>query len=219
MVDMLNNGNQPTVPALTVITPQMPNTLAQYPVYFHCTAPNASFCRQDGKKLPFVHGICKAVFKEDIEYLQHEVLTGNPYIRAANAQEVQAAETMEDPLGAVTKMLRPHLRDELKHDLSLEELEDLIAKKKLGEGRMVATGAVIPMEGANANTPAVEEASKYNLPTAAGGKLDPAIVARAQAAINVAKRQKELLEQRQGGAAGSLSTATINDASGASNSN
>jgi len=209
MSDLLQNG-QPTVQPLVALTKPMPNTPAVV-AYFYCSLPNASFVRADGKKLPFINGICKALFAEDIKYLNDEIASGNTYIRPANEMEVQAAETMEDPLKAMTKLVRPLLREELKEDLTLDELMDLVKKRQAG-----TSGIVVP------ELKDKEGQTTVNVPSTGGAAkpatFDPALVERTRLAIENAKKAKELLAQRQGAASGSLNTSNMNGADANSNS-
>jgi lysyl-tRNA synthetase class I len=117
------------VAALASITPPMPNTKQTAYVYFHCTMAVAAMHRQDGKKLPFIQHVLKTNIKEDIEYLNKEIDEGNQYIRRATPDEVQRAQIMEDPLGAV--------RTAIRKELTIEELEVLLAERRAA----VATGA------------------------------------------------------------------------------
>lgn len=120
--DLLSAGGQPTVAPIHAITKPMGNTKQEEAMYFHCTMPTASFHREDGKKLPFLHHFLKTNVKEDIAYLLREIENGNPYIRLATADEVDHAKLMEDPLGTV--------REAVKNELSIEELEKLLAARR-----------------------------------------------------------------------------------------
>jgi hypothetical protein len=120
--NVLNPGaSSLAVPRLVAITEPMPNTEAPH-VYFHCSHSTASFHRQDGKKLPFLNHFYKATFAEDVAYLDNEIRTGNPYIRRATEDEVSHARLLEDPLGTV--------KDQLKKELSIDDLEKLLAERR-----------------------------------------------------------------------------------------
>lgn len=130
--DLMNpasGGTAVAVPALVAITLPMENTKQDDFVYFHCTMAVAAMHRPDGKKLPFLQHVLKTNIREDIAYLDREIAAGNNYIRRATLQEVQAAQILEDPMGAV--------RDAVKKELSIEDLEALLAQRRAA----VASGA------------------------------------------------------------------------------
>jgi len=114
--------NGVTVSALAAITAPQGNDQQEEHRYYHCTMPTASFHRPDGKKLPFIRGFFKTNIRQDIEYLENELQQGNQFLRRATAEEIESAKLMEDPLGTV--------REAVKEEMTLEELEKLVAKKK-----------------------------------------------------------------------------------------
>lgn len=121
--DLLQPGSQQaSVAPIAAVTQDLGNTAVAQEKYYYCTMSIASFHRADGKKLPFINHFFKTSFKEDIEYLDKEVATGNPYIRHATAEEVSQAKLHEDPLGTV--------KEAVKKELSIEELEALLEARK-----------------------------------------------------------------------------------------
>ena len=152
------------VPSLVTITPPMPNTKLEDYRYFHCTMAVANMHRQDGKKLPFIQHVLKTNIKEDITYLMKEIEEGNQYIRVASAEEIQRAQIMEDPMGAVRKAVVA--------DLSLDDLEALIAQRRIA----AASTAKVPLTdaariaGVDVNA-AAREAIKAQDVRSAGGTV------------------------------------------------
>jgi len=123
-----NDSNQASasVPRLNVLTAPMPNTPVQQPVYYRCTAPNASMHRQDGKRLPFINGFMKCIMKEDIRYMEEEISQGNIYIFRCSPEEVKQVRMMEDPLGVI----KEQVKQEIVRDLTVESLEKLLEERK-----------------------------------------------------------------------------------------
>lgn len=117
------SADQMAVPALVAITRPMNNTQQTEFAYFHCSIAVASMHRPDGKKLPFLQHILKTNIREDIAYLDNEISSGNQYIRRATAEEVQRAQIMEDPLGAVRKAVVK--------ELTIEDLEKMLVERKM----------------------------------------------------------------------------------------
>lgn len=118
----MNPTSDMQVPALTQLptTPRIGNTKQEQFVIFVGSLANASFYRPDGKKLGFVKGLFKTNIKEDIQYLDAEVDNGNPYVKRANQVEIDAAESLFDPLGS--------LRKKIEKDVGAELYEKLRAK-------------------------------------------------------------------------------------------
>jgi hypothetical protein len=112
----------PSVSALTVMTPPQGNTEQLQDRYFHCSMTTACFFRKDGKKLPFQQHFFKTNILEDIQYLEEEIRTGNQYVRLATESEVGHAKLLADPMGTV--------REAVKNDLSLEELQRMIDERR-----------------------------------------------------------------------------------------
>jgi len=137
--DLLNPEStvQVAVSALAAITMPQGNTKQEQFVYFRCSMDQACFHRKDGKKLPFMHHFFKTQFKEDITYLMNEVEAGNPYLRLASKEEVEHAKMVEDPLGTI--------RENVKKELSIEDLEKLLAERRgvvpSGQANSIATSA------------------------------------------------------------------------------
>ena len=122
--DLLNPGATVanSVHPMVALTKPLGNTKAEEPVYYRCSMATASFHRPDGKKLPFLNHVFKTQFIEDIVYLNNEIENGNPYIKHATLEEVEQAKLQEDPMGTV--------RAAIKNELSIEELEELLAKRR-----------------------------------------------------------------------------------------
>lgn len=134
--DLLKPGQQQaSVAPIAAITAPLGNTDVLEEKYYHCSMAIASLHRPDGKKLPFMNHFFKTHFQEDIDYLDKEIRTGNPYIRAATAEEVSQAKLHEDPLGTV--------KEAVKKELTIEELERLLAvrRKEAEEGKNPNTDA------------------------------------------------------------------------------
>lgn len=103
------------VPSLTALqtTPRIGNTKQPEFVVFVGSLQNASFFRPDGKKLAFVKGLFKTQIVEDIQYLDNEIDNGNPYVKRANKEEIEAAEALFDPLGSLRKRVEKDVGEEL----------------------------------------------------------------------------------------------------------
>lgn len=156
-----------TVQPLQTLTKPMGNTKLSEPVWFVCTMANASMHRPDGKKLPFVNGFFKALFEEDVNYIDNEIDSGdNPYVRRANAQEREQARMMEDPLGVIKDQLTPGIRKEVEESLTIDDLEALLAQKRAKKGMEAVVeheknaanslGGAAPIPGVAAAIPADE---------------------------------------------------------------
>lgn len=113
------NASDLQVPSLTQLptTPRIGNTKQEEAVIFVGSLSNASMFRPDGKKLGFVKGLLKTNIKEDIQYLDEEIMNGNPYVKRANPDEVAAAESLFDPLGSLRKKIEKDVGAELYEEL------------------------------------------------------------------------------------------------------
>lgn len=132
--DLLStSGAQQTVSPIAAITQPMSNTRTE-PVWFYCTLPTASFHRQDGKKLPFMHNFYKAETVEDIRYLRNEIVGQNPYLREATSEEMQNVQMKENPIAAIKEQVRA----EVENSFTIEELQSLIEKRKAAVASGVA---------------------------------------------------------------------------------
>lgn len=119
--DLLDPMNPQQVPPLNVITKPMGTTLLKEYKCFHCTVPNASTHRADGKKLAFVHNFLRTNIAQDIAHLEHEIAEGNQYFRPATEQEIEQYDMRTDPRGTLTKSIHaelvPQIRAEVEQEL------------------------------------------------------------------------------------------------------
>lgn len=116
----LNTG----VPALTTITAPFP-TVAVEARFYVCSVQSASLHRQDGKKIPFVHGIAKIEIKADMDYIEQEIANGNSFLRAATIDEINMYNMRVDPNGTIASNLRPALEAEIRSTLEAQILKQL----------------------------------------------------------------------------------------------
>lgn len=152
-------GAAVAVPQLVTITPPMDNTKQDDYVYFHCTMSVASMHRKDGKKLPFINHVHKTNIIEDIQYFDREIAEGNNYIRRATKEEVQRAQINEDPMGAV--------RQAVKEELSIEELEVLLTKRRAAQAAQKDPNTdANKLAGVDVNTAAKKALQAQDLRTA-----------------------------------------------------
>jgi hypothetical protein len=114
------------------------------PKHYVCTVPAASMFRHDGKKLPFVHGFLTTNLKEDQDYLDYEIHSGNTYLREATAEEVHVARMRADPRGTIREELRPEVEAEVasRFETEIKALQDKINQLTGGEPAKVEPGSV-----------------------------------------------------------------------------
>lgn len=125
-------GGTMHTPQMQAHTPPMSNTKLSAHRIFVCSLPYASLHRQDGKKLPFVRGYLKTNIAEDIRYLEHEILTGNPYIRAGNEDDELAAESIFNPVAGLERKVRSELEASLRVEIEGKLREEMDAGKIAG---------------------------------------------------------------------------------------
>lgn len=138
--DLMTPGDtQPKVSPVAVMTAPLPIVKAKKTAHYHLSVPTASMHRADGKKLGFVNGILATDDAHDQNYLENEILSGNSYLRHADATEIEDHNMRINPRGTMRDSIKAELEPELRTTLEVEILAKLQA-----EGRLVAT----PSDGA-----------------------------------------------------------------------
>lgn len=99
--------------------------------YFVCTVHSASFHRVDGKKIPFVRGMCKTDIAADVEYLEEQMAHGNPYLRYATEEEVAHIKMLLDPRGTIKEQVRPEIESELRAELEAKIRKEIADAAKI----------------------------------------------------------------------------------------
>lgn len=100
--------------------------------YYHLAVSAAKMLRTDGKNIPFVHNICKALVEEDILYLDKEIKSGNIYLRLATPDEVHEYEMRLNPKQTMKDQLRPEIEAEIRDKLETEIRAKVEAEHKIG---------------------------------------------------------------------------------------
>lgn len=145
--ELINPNAPQRVPGPSVILTQ-PMPATKHPAgfkHYHCSQSAGSFFRTDGKKIPFVGHICSTDLLYDIAYLDNEINAGNPYLRLANKDEVNAYNFKIDPRGTIRKEVESETREKLEADIRSSIYADLakqgivIPKAEVGIGSVEAT--------------------------------------------------------------------------------
>lgn len=128
--DLLDPGQDPSdrkVPSVVAHTEPFPLVELPETRYYYCSVSTASFIREDGKKLAFVHGIFETNQKHDIIYMEREISQKCAYLRLATLEEIRSHKMRMNP----TKTIK----DELLADPEVrKELEDQIRQELLAGG-------------------------------------------------------------------------------------
>lgn len=137
--DLINSEHPLQVPPLNVITKPLGTTLLPTFKCYHCTVPNASTHRTDGKKLAFVHNFLRTNIAQDIAHLDHEIAEGNQYFREATEQEIEQYDMRTDPRGTIAKSVRaeiePQLRAEIEQELRAKLEAQIRAEQNKEQGK------------------------------------------------------------------------------------
>lgn len=156
--DLIPVGHGPqhqTVAPIQAITKPMPYVKVDNTKYYICTVPAGSFIRNDGKRIPFLFGVCETDNKYDIEHLETELSHGNIYLRRANEDEIREYKMRRDPRGTI----EAEVIDRVKNDPSVRaELEDKIRKELLEQA--AANDGVIPTKKEEVKSNVVDDSSK-----------------------------------------------------------
>lgn len=127
--NILENGN-----VVESIAP-MPATKVDTMKHYSTSAPNTSFFREDGKRIPFIHHFYETDLLYDQLYLDNEISNGNKYITYATEQEIEIAHMRVDPKGTLTKSIR----EELKNDPAfIAQMEEEILARLAAQGRIAS---------------------------------------------------------------------------------
>lgn len=81
--------------------------------YYHCATQSASMHRKDGKKIPFVFGICETNVLADQNYLEEEILNNNMAIRHATEQEIREYKMRKNPQATIYSEVKTDVQAEL----------------------------------------------------------------------------------------------------------
>lgn len=81
--------------------------------YYHCVMPSHHMIRHDGKKLAFLFGILETRDMGDIQYLDNEIATGNPYVVNASEEQIHAFKMRMNPKQTIAEELAPAMEAEL----------------------------------------------------------------------------------------------------------
>lgn len=138
--------------------------------YYHNTVPNVSMHRADGQRISFIFGIFKTDLKHDIEYLDNEIESGHPNLRAATAQEIDSYKMRVDPRGTIREQLlsdpevMSSLEDKIRAEMEAKysaagqiivdkSIENLGGTEsplsKLKDGIQTGTGRLVPVSSAD----------------------------------------------------------------------
>jgi hypothetical protein len=126
-----------SVPKLVAKTPELPTTITQVEKFYYCPAPAASFHRTDGKRLGFVNQIYRTNIKEDQDYLDKEIASGNTYLQVADQNQVANFRMKTDPKSFIREQVEAELRHELEAKIRRELQGDFA--KQLEATRVNAT--------------------------------------------------------------------------------
>ena len=96
--------------------------------YYFCTVSAASFIRPDGKKVPFVDGVCITNIQGDIDYLEKEMKNGNQHIRLATDAEIRMAMMKINPKEALRQEIIAEAAPQIETDLRAKIFAELAAK-------------------------------------------------------------------------------------------
>jgi hypothetical protein len=114
-------------------TAPLPTTKLEEPVYYASTTKSTSFHRKDGKRLVFVGGIYEADILQDVQYFEEEIANENPYLRRANAAEIEAYQMSKDPRKVIREQMVKELVDNPEELEALERrIKELRAAKLAG---------------------------------------------------------------------------------------
>ena len=100
-------------------------TIVEDTKWYYCPIPNTSFHRRDGKRLTFVEKVFSTNIKQDQVYLDNEIAEQHPYLRYANAEEIELAKMRMDARGTIREQIVKELADD---PAALEKLEAQIAE-------------------------------------------------------------------------------------------
>jgi hypothetical protein len=150
--DPLSQGMDVRVAPIQAYTPASP-TIIVAKKYYICVVANASLHRKDGTRVGFTNGFLETEVEATQEYLDGEIIAGNPFVRLATQHEVQEARMKRDPRGTIREQVREELEAELRIKLERE------IKEKLGipiDYHDIPLGAV-PEGTANAAETSVDD--------------------------------------------------------------
>lgn len=125
-LNLMNPGVDPSSPeamkvsAPVAITAPLPDKLVDVKYYFY-PLHSVSMHRTDGKQLIFLHGICAAYLKADQDYLDNEIVAGNPHLSNATPERIQSYKMKINPKGTIEEEVRKELEPKVR-----QELEDKI---------------------------------------------------------------------------------------------
>lgn len=131
-------------------TPEIPLEFASEYRAYVCTVSSGSMFRKDGKKIPFVLGVCYTNIKGDIDYLEQEIASGNSYIRVATKEEVEAYHMRINPRETIRSQVLAQEVPAIKEALRAELLEELKTKG-------VDVSKFLQEQAAEATAPATDE--------------------------------------------------------------
>jgi predicted DNA-binding protein YlxM (UPF0122 family) len=111
-------------------TAPLPARPAQVTKYYASPLENASFHRQDGKRLGFVYGILQTNLFYDQQYLDNEIADGNQYVREATTEEIRAFNYRINPKATMKQEI---LSDpEVRKTLEDQIIQELLRKAEPG---------------------------------------------------------------------------------------
>lgn len=145
--------------------PPPPNMVQPLPLLFLdraenyvCTLVNHHMHRADGKRLFFNNGHLETTDYHDVNYLNNEINTGNPFIRKATPLEVDAYHMTVDPRGTMLRQMTPDIEAKVRAELEVELRQEY--EKRLAEAGVILTDeqkekfeATEAMEATNVEVP------------------------------------------------------------------
>jgi hypothetical protein len=143
---LLDPGRPPSesqhVPSPNYITKPYPIVKGNMK-YYTCTERNASMHRPDGKKIAFIFMIAATDDVYDQQYLEHEIATGNQFLRHATPDEVDAYKMRIDPRGTIRQQVKSELEISMR-----AELEAKIRAELENEYASSSSKQPVPVSGA-----------------------------------------------------------------------
>lgn len=169
--NLANAGSDPTqrVPAPAAITRPLPSTIAQETKYYACPVPAASMHRTDGKKIPFVNGICETNILYDQLYLEEQIKDGSQYVREATEQEINAYKMHKDPHGTMKAQVTAEIKQELEQDLRVQLEAEIKKQYGITSDTPSAVANPVPGEADNVKLAGVDIRARMNQAHAANG--------------------------------------------------